>query len=109
MYFAKRQGFYNKSFKSSTRSNMGHIYRYEKKMADCSPLIVSLTLNNNTYYVPIHFKFQIRQIIGKQGRLTVKNVAESQRQNQNLPLDSSTVSSNPDSEMNPFLGRSLPR
>jgi len=49
----------------------------------------------------------IRQIIGKQGRLTVKNVAESQRQN--LPLDSSTVSSNPDSEKNPFLGRSLPR
>lgn len=51
----------------------------------------------------------IRQIIGKQGRLTVKNVAESQRQNQNLPLDSSTASSNPDSEKNPFLGRSLPR
>ena len=39
----------------------------------------------------------------------MKNVAESQRQNQNLPLDSSTVSSNPDSEKNPFLGRALPR
>ena len=68
----------------------------------------------NVNYVPvkilirIHFKFQIRQIIGKQGRLTVKNVG-SQRQNQNLPLDSSTVSSNPDSEKNPFIGRSLPR
>ena len=57
----------------------------------------------------ILYQFQIRQIISKQGRLTVKNVAESQRQNQNLPLDSSTVSSNPDSEKNPFLGRSLPR
>ena len=35
------------------------------------------------------------------------NNGKAQRQNQNLPLDSSTVSS--DSEKNPFLGRSLPR
>ena len=68
-------------------------------------LLLKVWTNANFF----NFQFQIRQIIGKQGRLTVKNVAESQRQNQNLPLDSSTASSDPDSEKNPFLGRSLPR
>jgi len=49
----------------------------------------------------------IRQIIGKQSRLTVKNVVETQRQNQHM--DSSGTISNPDCQENPFQGRSIPR